>query len=90
MMPSSCASTSIEALSVSMVRRTAPASNASPSLTFHSEMPPSVMVGDCARMKTVSFGAPYNASQRAGNPHHGGHEKVGVGAAGRRAVDCAQ
>lgn len=46
--PSSCASTSIVALSVSMDSRTAPAVYASPSLTFHSEMLPSVMVGDCA------------------------------------------
>lgn len=60
MMPSSCASTSIEALSVSMVRRTAPASNASPSLTFHSLMPPSVMVGDCVQAEgdSVRGGSP--------------------------------
>lgn len=50
MMPSSCASTSICALSVSTSSSASPATNSSPSLTFHDAMFPSVIVGDSAGM----------------------------------------
>ena len=46
--PSSCASTSIVALSVSISTSTSPAANVSPSLSFQLAMPPSVIVGDIA------------------------------------------
>lgn len=48
MMPSSCASTSMLALSVSMPSRTSPATKLSPSLNFHSLTLPSVIVGERA------------------------------------------
>lgn len=49
-MPSSWASTSIVALSVSISSRTSPATNLSPSLTRQAAMLPSVMVGERAGM----------------------------------------
>ena len=48
MIPSSCASTSMVALSVSISRSTSPVEKASPSFTFQEEMLPSVIVGDMA------------------------------------------
>lgn len=48
MIPSSCASTSMVALSVSISRSTSPVEKESPSFTFQDEMLPSVIVGDIA------------------------------------------
>ena len=48
--PSSWASTSIVALSVSISTKTSPAAKVSPSFFFHEAIPPSVMVGDMAGM----------------------------------------
>lgn len=48
MTPSSCASTSMVALSVSISRMMSPAAKVSPSFIFQVEIPPSVMVGDMA------------------------------------------
>ena len=48
--PSSTASTSIVALSVSISSRTSPAEKASPGFFFQAAIPPSVMVGDMAGM----------------------------------------
>lgn len=55
--PSSCASTSIEALSVSMDTKTSPALKLSPTLYFHSVTVPSVMVGDMAGMSNSEVAA---------------------------------
>lgn len=91
MMPSSCASTSIAALSVSTERRTSPAANESPSFTFHSEMLPSVMVGDCARMSfTMSAETPLMRRYGAGvTTHHGRHQKAGLGGEEAGGMNCA-
>lgn len=64
MTPSSCASTSIDALSVSSESRRSPAAKASPSLTFHSEMVPSVIVGDCVRCSMSSIRRRIRSSSR--------------------------
>ena len=48
MIPSSCASTSMVALSVSISRSTSPVEKESPSFTFQDAMLPSVIVGDMA------------------------------------------
>lgn len=44
-LPSSCASKSMEALSVSILAKTSPAEKESPSLTYHSAKEPPDMVG---------------------------------------------
>ncbi|GME77799.1 unnamed protein product [Ambrosiozyma monospora] len=48
MIPSSCASTAIVALSVSTSNNKSPDANSAPSLTCHATTPPSSMVGDMA------------------------------------------
>ena len=67
MIPSSCASTSMVALSVSISRSTSPAEKDSPSLILQLAMLPSVMVGERAGM--VKFWAARSAAE-AMNPSH--------------------
>mmetsp|Transcript_4682 Transcript_4682/g.10047 ORF Transcript_4682/g.10047 Transcript_4682/m.10047 type:complete len:224 (-) Transcript_4682:232-903(-) len=55
-MPSSCASKSTVALSVSTEQRTSPAPKESPSETFQEEMLPDSMVGEREGMPTTSWG----------------------------------
>mmetsp|Transcript_26589 Transcript_26589/g.45252 ORF Transcript_26589/g.45252 Transcript_26589/m.45252 type:complete len:219 (+) Transcript_26589:26-682(+) len=53
--PSSCASKSIVALSVSITARESPATNDSPSATFHLDIVPASMVGDRAGIPTTMW-----------------------------------
>mmetsp|Transcript_5274 Transcript_5274/g.8790 ORF Transcript_5274/g.8790 Transcript_5274/m.8790 type:complete len:204 (-) Transcript_5274:230-841(-) len=53
--PSSCASKSMLALSVSMTAMESPAAKDSPSLTFHLEMVPASIVGERAGMPTTMW-----------------------------------
>ena len=59
--PSSWASTSIVALSVSISSRTSPVENESPSFTFQLAMFPSVIVGDIAGMVKFCASSKYEA-----------------------------